>query len=393
MSDQRPARPARTDRLVSVIILAVVAAYIAFGLRTASYTLGCDFLAYFNAANHWLAGQPIYDLTVTGTGTCGTYQYPPPFVLMAAPFSLFGFDAGNWLWIAFLIGCWGIGTAIIPVRPVARWTILLLGAIGWPLIFGVRIGQVTPLLYLVFAVAWRSLERPVWLGASVAVGTMIKLQPGLLAVWLVTRRDWRALAVAAIVGAAIAAVAAVVGLWDWPGFLTLLRATTNAVDIPVNMAIGSTLRSLGMNLELARTIQTVNTAVILVIVVLAGLRLPRTPGFLVAVIGSQLISPIVWAHYALILLLPVAWLLDRRQWWAAAIPGVHVWLLLGVVPNWTYALAFHAALIGVIVVGWRDRADERASGDRAPGDRAPGDRAPAPTGSPASTVPNPDPVG
>ena len=214
----------------------------------------------------------------------------------------------------------------------------------------------TPILYLVFAVAWRSLERPVWLGASVAVGAMLKLQPGLIAVWLLVRRDWRALAAAAVVGAAIAAVAAVVGLSDWFGFLTLLRSLTNAVDIPVNMAIGATLRSLGLSLELARTIQTVNTVVILGVVVLAGLKLPRTAGFLVAVVATQLISPIVWAHYALLLLLPVAWLLDRRQWWAVLIPLVHVWVLLPFAPNWTYAAAFHATLVGLIVVGWRDRA-------------------------------------
>jgi hypothetical protein len=193
---------------------------------------------------------------------------------------------------------------------------------------------------------------------------MLKLQPGLLAVWLLVRREWRALIVAGVVGAGIAAVAAVVGLWDWVGFLTLLRSLTNAVDIPVNMAIGATLRSLGLDIELARAVQTISTVVILGTVVLAGMRLPRTPGFLVAVIATQLISPIVWAHYALLLLLPVAWLLDRRQWWAVAIPVVHVWLLLGVVPNWTYSLAFHATLIGVIVIGWRERANSPASGDR-----------------------------
>jgi hypothetical protein len=158
----------------------------------------------------------------------------------------------------------------------------------------------------------------------------------------------------------IATIAAAVGLSDWFGFLTLLRSLTDAVDIPVNMAIGATLRSLGLSLELARTIQTLNIGVILAIVVLAGLKVPRTAGFLVAVVATQLISPIVWAHYALLLLLPVAWLLDRRQWWAVLIPLVHVWVLLPFVPNWTYAVAFHVTLIGLIVVGWRERetADE-----------------------------------
>jgi hypothetical protein len=356
----------RSELFAMAAVLAVVAAYIAFGLRTASNTLGCDFLAYYNAAEHWLAGQAIYDLTIGSTGTCGTYQYPPPFVLMALPFSLFGFAVGTWLWIAFLLACWAVGTAILPVRLGTRWVVLLLGAVGWPLIFGVRIGQVTPVLYLIFASAWRSLDRPVWLGVSVAIGTIVKLQPGLIAVWLATRRQWRAIEVAVVAGLTIVVVAAIVGLRDWFGLLTLLRSLTNAVDIPVNMAIGATLHTLGLDLGLAGTIQSLNTVVILGLVVLAGLRLPRTPGFLVAVVATQLISPIVWAHYALLLLLPVAWLLDRRQWWAAAIPLVHVWVLLGIVPNWTYALAFHATLVALFVVGLRAREDSEPQPVTAP---------------------------
>lgn len=334
-------------------ILTVVVAYLGFGLITASNTLGCDFLAYFNAATAWFAGQPIYDPAVTSTGTCGIYQYPPPFVLLAAPFSLFGFAPGTWLWIGFLIACWVVGTAILPVPAAIRWIVLLLGAISWPLVFGVRIGQVTPLLYLVFAVAWRSLGRPTWLGGSVAIGSLIKLQPGLLVLWLLARREWRAVGAAALVGGTLVGLAGIAGLGDWPGFVRLVRSISSAVDIPVNMSIGATLRSFGLDPGVAGAIQAVNTAVILGVVIAAGVRLPRTPGFLVAIVATQLISPIIWAHYALLLLLPVAWLLERRQWWAAAIPLVHAWVLLPIIPNWTYSLAFHATLVALVIVGSR----------------------------------------
>src|SRR5205823_2388667 len=91
------------DLVAALAIGAVIVAYLAYGLFTAGKTLGCDFLAYFNASVNWYHHQPIYDLAVSSTGTCGTYQYPPPFVLLAAPFSLFGFDTGNGLWIAFLL--------------------------------------------------------------------------------------------------------------------------------------------------------------------------------------------------------------------------------------------------------------------------------------------------
>jgi hypothetical protein len=351
-------RPA--DAITALVIFAVIAAYIGFGLMTASTTLGCDFMAYFNASVRWAQHQPIYDLGVTSTGTCGTYQYPPTFVLLAIPFSAFGFQTGTWLWIAALLAAWMVGTAILPVRPSTRWTILLLGAIGWPLIFGVRIGQVTPFLYLVFAAAWRNLDRPVGLGASVAIGALLKLQPGLLAVWLVVQREWRALAYAAVTGAAVVAAAAALGLWDWAGFVTLLRSLTNAVTVDTNMAIGATLYSLGLDAGPAGLIQTINTVTIVGLVVAAGLWLPRTPGFLVAVLATQLVSPIVWSHYALLLLLPVAWLLDRRQWWAALIPAGHIWILLPFVPNWTYAAAFYGTLVAVWVVGWQSRAHRPA---------------------------------
>ena len=36
--------------------------------------------------------------------------------------------------------------------------------------------------------------------------------------------------------------------------------------------------------------------------------------------ASQLLSPVLWDHYAMLLLLPVAWLIDRGQWWAVRVP-------------------------------------------------------------------------
>jgi hypothetical protein len=343
------------DRLAMGAILAVVVAYLGYGLVTASTSLGCDFLAYYNASVHWIQHGAIYDLATSSTGTCGTYQYPPPFVLLAAPFSFLGFDVGNWAWIAFLIGCWLIGTAILPVRSMTKATVLVLAAVGWPLVFGVRIGQVTPILYLVFAAAWRFLDRPIPLGASVAVGFLIKLQPVLLAATLVIQRRWRALAVAAITAAILATAAVVAGLSDWIGFLTLLRSLTNAVTVSTNVAIGATLHGLGLATGPAGTIQTLNIAVVALAVGFAAWRLPAEPAILGAIVATQLVSPIVWTHYALILLLPTAWLIERGHWWAIAIPLVHAWVLIPFVPIWTYTVAFYVAFIAVLVVGWRSR--------------------------------------
>ena len=59
----------------------------------------------------------------------------------------------------------------------------------------------------------------------------------------------------------------------------------------------------------------------LVAFVVAALWLPAVPSYLVAVVASQLLSPILWDHYALLLLLPVAWLIERGWTWAVADPA------------------------------------------------------------------------
>ena len=83
-----------------------------------------------------------------------------------------------------------------------------------------------------------------------------------------------------------------------------------------------------------------------------GLRSGPVVGYLTAVTASQLLSPVLWDHYAMLLLLPTAWLLDRRQWWAVAIPLATSIVLTGLPPV-VYPVAFWVALVAPIVVGAR----------------------------------------
>jgi hypothetical protein len=73
----------------------------------------------------------------------------------------------------------------------------------------------------------------------------------------------------------------------------------------------------------------------------------------VAVVASQLISPILWDHYAMLLLLPVAYLLSAGRWWALAIPAVTAWPLVGVTPPALYPVVFWVCLISLTLIGWR----------------------------------------
>ena len=137
------------------------------------------------------------------------------------------------------------------------------------------------------------------------------------------RGNLRAVLASLVTIAVITAAGSLVGLGDWPTFLRILTQISSAVDVPANYAIGAAAHRLGLDLAAAGILQTVNTVAMLALVVVAARWLPREPGFLLVVTVSQIVSPIVWTHYALALLLPVAWLLERRQWWILIVPLSH----------------------------------------------------------------------
>lgn len=343
-------------RIAIIGLAALVAAvYLSFGVLTARETLGCDFLVYRDAARDLLAGRPVYDLSITTTGECNVYYYPPPFVAVALPFALLPDALGIGAWIVFLAACFVAGCAALPVRLEVKVAIFLLGAVSWPFIFGVRIGQVVPILFVLFAVGWRRLARQEVVGAVAALGTLVKLQPIVVVGWLVARRAWRGVAAALVVGVAVSAVAALVGLGGWWDMITVLRNLENAIDHPVNFSIGATGYQLGMGAAAASLLQLGATAGVLALVVWWAVRGTAEAGYLVAVVASQVVSPIVWSHYALILLLPVAWLLQRGHWWAAIVPLSQAWVLLPFVPNQIYVVAWYAVLLAVPIVDWRSR--------------------------------------
>lgn len=347
---------ARVLVLFAVLLaLGVAGAYLLFGLLTSSYTFACDFYAYAGAADRLLAGSPIYDVSVRSTGDCGIFQYPPPFVLAAIPFAVLDPVTGALAWITFLVACYVLAISAMPVRTEIRWAVGLLGAFSWPFIFGVRIGQVGPILLLLAALGWRWLDRPSRLGVTIGLGVLVKLQPAVIGLWLAARLEWRTAMVAGATVVAGTLIAAAVGLVDWIGFITLLRQLSDASTVPANLAIGAAAVKLGMPVVTAPIVQAAGTAGVVALVVAGARWATRETGYLAAVVGSQLASPILWDHYALALLLPVAFLLDRNVWWASLVPLAMAWVLLPFMPTLIYPAAYVTLLITLLVLGRRQR--------------------------------------
>jgi Glycosyltransferase family 87 len=331
-------------RLAPAIAVALLALSTGAVLLSAGATLGYDYQAYAHAAQRLLDGRPLYDPNVDVAGGFAIYLYPPPFAVAVVPFTLLPGSLGTWAWLGALVAAFLAGTALLPVRLGVRWTIVLLATMSLPFLYSVKLGQVGPLLYLFFAIGWRSLDRPLPLGLAVAAGALTKVQPALLFAWMVLTKRWRAVLVGLVACGAAALVATVVtGLATWADYAALLGRVNQPVTTPKNMTPGAIAWRAGASLEIAIALEWAAAAATLVIALFAWLRRDPATGFVVSVVASQILSPLLWDHYAMLLLLPVALLLQRRQWWAAGIPLV-TWLPIDAL----YPLAFAVGLLGPI---------------------------------------------
>ena len=151
-------RAAPLVAIVAIALLVVIVGGIAWSAAMAG-TLGFDFLAYHQAGDRVLHGQPFYDLSITQTGGFGLFYYPPAFAVAFAPIALIPADAAVWLWFAAAVAMIVGAIWILPVSPGVRALTLLLAAVDWPVPYALKLGQVGPLLLLLFAIGWRWRDR------------------------------------------------------------------------------------------------------------------------------------------------------------------------------------------------------------------------------------------
>ena len=335
-------------------ILAIVGFVLAVGavLWSAGSTLGYDFHAYEGAARRLLDGRRMYDPAVDVAGGFAIYLYPPPFALAIVPLALIGGQAAVGIWTALLVAAFLAGVALLPVGRSVRWLVLLLGALDWPVVYSLKLGQVGPILFLLFAIGWRWRDRPGRLGTAIGLGTLVKVQPGLLLGWAALTGRWRAIGVGTVVLVGAAVLATVfAGTQPWFDYPALLGRVAAPLTTPHNFTPGAIAFQAGVPADIAALVQWIAVGVALAAVVVASRTASAEASYLVAVVASQLISPLLWDHYAMLLLLPVAWLLERRQWWAVVVPLATAIPLVGIVPAAVYPIVFVVCLFAPVVVG------------------------------------------
>ena len=321
-------------------------------LAVAGDTLGYDFLAYHQAAARLIDRQPLYDMSYTESGGFGLFYYPPTFAPLILPLGLLAAPTATWVWISGSLVAFVIGVGILPVSRTVRWWTLLLAGFSFPFVYAVKLGQVGPVLFLAFAVGWRWLDHPLRLGISAAVGAAVKLQPGVILAWaLLTRRFRAGAAGAAVLGFLAILATLLAGILSWSDFVTLLRTVSDPIATDQNLTPGAVAFQLGAPPSIAAALQLVSTVAAIAALLAAVRWSSDESSYLVAVIVSQLVSPILWDHYAMLLLLPVAYLLAAGRWWALAIPLITAWPLIGVTPALAYPVVFWFTLLATLLVG------------------------------------------
>ena len=355
------------DYLVPVASLLLLAAMFALVLGSAGSTLGYDYRCYEGASRALLDGKPMYDAAFSiNVGTCpGTYTYPPTFAVALVPWlSLGGAAAG--LWCVAMALCFVAGVALLPVRRDVRWLIVIAAALDWPLLYAVKLGQVEPILFLGFAAAWRWIDRADVVGAAAGIGALIKVQPGLLAVWAIATRRFRALAVSAALGVAlVAATTLATGFGAWASYVDLLRGLGGNFTTPHNFAPGAVAHLAGASDAAAIAVQWASVA-LAVAALLAAFRFASAEiSLMVTILVSQLLSSPLRDHYAVLLLLPVAFLVQRGRTWTVILPLLG-WVSLfadGTPGTWPAAASVSLTFFGCLgALLWEARRGRRLGG-------------------------------
>ena len=222
---------------------------------------------------------------------------------------------------------------------VRDWRCYGLAFLWPPVTDAITTGNITILLGLAAAFAWRYRDRPLTAGASVGISVAMKIFLWPLTVWLAASR--RVVAAAWSVAIAVGALLlswAVVGFRGFTEYPDLVRRLSDRMD-----ERGYTVYALGVDLGLAPGVARALWIALAVATLLATIALARRGddlrAFVLALTAAIAFSPIVWLHYFALLLVIVAVVQPRLgPMWFIGLP-LQVFITTGVYNGSTFQTA------------------------------------------------------
>ena len=190
-------------------------------------------------------------------------------------------ELGNWVWKVQYPRATVAAIAAFPVSRRTRLIVALLAALSWPLVYAIKLGQVGPVLLLLFGIGWRWLDRPWPLGLAAGIGSIIKIQPALLIGWALVTGRRRAAAVGILSIGVLAVLFTIIGgTQPWSDWLAVLGRVTRPAIADYDTGIGRHVFVAGASIEVAALVHYLNIAAIIAVTLLVVLRGRRRPRML-----------------------------------------------------------------------------------------------------------------
>jgi hypothetical protein len=243
-----------------------------------------------------------------------TFAYPPFLAYLIAPLHPLSSSAAGIVWTIVSLAAVAVALWLLELRD---WRCYALVGVFMFTRSSIELGTIEPLLLLAVAAAWRWRERVLEPAAAVGVAVVLKLFLWPLAIWLALMRRFRAAvgAVVVAVGLALVTWAAIgfAGLGHYPGLLRRLADAESTSSYSV-VALGVRAH---LPLAAARIVSVLVALALLAAAWWTSRDERRTPrdrdvATLTLTLAAALAaSPIVWVHYFLLLLVPLALIRPR----------------------------------------------------------------------------------
>ena len=283
----------------------------------AGLQLPFDFAVYLRAAEDVRGGDnPYVDPDGLTENSPAPYVYPPLLALVLVPLTVLPDDVHGSSPAAVLVSLLAIASIVCALLAldVRDWRCYPVALLYPPTVENVEYGAVGPFLVLLVALGWRYRERIA--ATSLAVGAAIVLKVFLwpLVVWLAATRRWKASAgaVGVAVGLALLSWAAIAfrGLSEYP---ELVRRLSD-FEAENSYSAYAIFVTLGLPDAAARAL----TGILALGLLALAWRAARTDvssgdrrSLTLALAAGLVATPILWLHYLVLLVVPIA--LTRRR--------------------------------------------------------------------------------
>ena len=293
-------------------------------------------------------GKPAFDTPEAYLEDRANLIWPIAAVLPVVPLTYAGPEAADWFATGFTIATL---VAALVVLGVSDWRVY--GATFlWPSVTDAyQTANASLPLVLLVAIAWRWRHRGVVAGAAIGFGIAVKFFLWPLVVWFLAARRWLAAAVAVVI--VVASLLLLVPFTDIGEYVRLLQKLRRTFE-PDTYTVFAVLNDVGAPDIVARG---VTLALGLGILTLAWRRRSLT----LVIAAALVLSPIVWRHFFVLLIVPLA--LTRPRLSPLWLVPIGMWLGDGTFNGATWQTLFVLVVAAAVVIACERQRPELV-GDR-----------------------------